>query len=69
VSEADVLLAVNRLLERVGIRPVREGVRPERRDDDPEGVRALFDLIEQQEKIIAKASEMIITIRQREVKP
>jgi hypothetical protein len=62
VSEAEVLLAVNRLLE-------REGVRPERRDDDPEGVRALFDLIEQQEKIIAKASQMIITIRQREVKP
>jgi hypothetical protein len=62
VSEAEVLLAVNRLLERVDIRP-------ERRDDDPEGVRALFDLIEQQEKIIAKASQMIITIRQREVKP
>lgn len=62
MSEAEVLLAVNRLLERVDIRP-------ERRDDDPEGVRALFDLIEQQEKIIAKASQMIITIRQREVKP
>lgn len=42
-----------------------EGAIPQREDNDPEGIKALFDLIEQQQSMIKKAAMLITAIRQR----